>query len=420
MGIFKFIIKHGPGSVGHNAKTLAKMYVRLQKAYPNLSKRELFKELLKWRMGPLYGALIGKKLTEDEMNKMIENAGGKLSKLIFELSHWERPIINNLADDDIDKYGNVLEVIEEMVQKYAPVGDKTNSKYEINWDVAKKYGISESEVSGELNFEKLGMPKTVKEAVERIISTFPQEELQKLAAMSEDDLIDCHFGLGVWIRNNFGLWKENEFLLKDAGSDIPDTASMNIVKAVWQKLREKNLDKNYSQGNNFPQEILYLVVENAKNYIPTIEKAANTKFSRVQSIQLLRELIIANLFLSTKILEDFGIDYSVPKLAHELYYSLFDEKPDFRNQQIEHLMKRYAECESFLKERGATHLRDKTFMSAFASAVIPHLGEAVGKTNDHELLTMFMLPFTGNMKSLTNDVLEIINRFYQMRSKKRE
>lgn len=41
----------------------------------------------------------------------------------------------------------------------------------------------------------------------------PQEEEKvKIAAMSQDDLVALHFGLGMWIRNNLGLWSGNRAL----------------------------------------------------------------------------------------------------------------------------------------------------------------------------------------------------------------
>lgn len=35
--------------------------------------------------------------------------------------------------------------------------------------------------------------------------------------MRKDELFQLHFGLGMWIRNNWGLWKGNKELLSNAG-----------------------------------------------------------------------------------------------------------------------------------------------------------------------------------------------------------
>lgn len=40
-----------------------------------------------------------------------------------------------------------------------------------------------------------------------VIAALPEAEAAKIAAMPESDLINLHFGLGMWIRNNLGHGK---------------------------------------------------------------------------------------------------------------------------------------------------------------------------------------------------------------------
>jgi hypothetical protein len=49
--------------------------------------------------------------------------------------------------------------------------------------------------------------------------------------------MDLHFGLGVRIREDFGLWRGNRALLLSCGSLDPDDASMAIIRALWARLR---------------------------------------------------------------------------------------------------------------------------------------------------------------------------------------
>jgi len=81
-------------------------------------------------------------------------------------------------------------------------------------------------------------PVTVDEAVGVVIATLSEEEKAVIAAMSKSELIGLHFGLGLWIRNNLGLWKGNWALLESTGKAHADDASMVIVGAVWRRLRE--------------------------------------------------------------------------------------------------------------------------------------------------------------------------------------
>ncbi len=98
-------------------------------------------------------------------------------------------------------------------------------------------------------------PRTIAEAVDRLQSTLSQTVKDEIAAMPEGKLLDLHFGLGIWVRNNFGLWENNLPLLKEcmkiqfAGRvDMPnlpirmvlmhpDDASGIIIRAFWGRLR---------------------------------------------------------------------------------------------------------------------------------------------------------------------------------------
>lgn len=80
-------------------------------------------------------------------------------------------------------------------------------------------------------------PTTVDAAVRVLRGLLPEDEQQKIAAMAEDDLILMHFGLGMWIRNNLGLWQGNTALLEATGHTDADDASGVILKALWQSLK---------------------------------------------------------------------------------------------------------------------------------------------------------------------------------------
>jgi endonuclease YncB( thermonuclease family) len=81
-------------------------------------------------------------------------------------------------------------------------------------------------------------PATIDEAVGVVIATLSDEDKATISAMAESELIGLHMGLGAWIRNNLGLWKGNRPLLESTGEPNADDASMVIVEAVWERLRE--------------------------------------------------------------------------------------------------------------------------------------------------------------------------------------
>lgn len=82
------------------------------------------------------------------------------------------------------------------------------------------------------------LPVNIEAAVRVLQTMISESEQAKIAAMPEEELIALHFGLGQWIRNNFGLWQGNPRLLMATGEQHPDDASSVIIRAFWQRLRD--------------------------------------------------------------------------------------------------------------------------------------------------------------------------------------
>jgi hypothetical protein len=86
-------------------------------------------------------------------------------------------------------------------------------------------------------------PRTIDQAVAVLLITMSEKDKQALRDTPSDKLMaEYHFSLGLWIRNAFGLWKDNEELLEDADEDDmgvfdPDDASMMIIWALWKALQ---------------------------------------------------------------------------------------------------------------------------------------------------------------------------------------
>lgn len=84
-------------------------------------------------------------------------------------------------------------------------------------------------------------PRTVPEAVERLLDTLTDEEREQVGQTAEADLIILHFGLGTYIRNEFGLWGDNEALRQSIKGDRwfmhEDDMSTVVIEALWRALR---------------------------------------------------------------------------------------------------------------------------------------------------------------------------------------
>jgi|694.fasta_scaffold95564_5 O-acetyl-ADP-ribose deacetylase (regulator of RNase III) len=78
-------------------------------------------------------------------------------------------------------------------------------------------------------------PKTVEAAVEYVMRSMSKSALQELAALKGSQLIQLHFGLAAWIRNE--VLSQNPALFRATGCRHRDDASSVIVKALWSKLQ---------------------------------------------------------------------------------------------------------------------------------------------------------------------------------------
>ncbi|GJG32756.1 hypothetical protein PRMUPPPA20_08650 [Xylanibacter ruminicola] len=86
-------------------------------------------------------------------------------------------------------------------------------------------------------------PKTAAEAFKRLDRRLTKQEKQQIA--EAEDVVEFHFGLGMWIRNYWiytGESENLESLLKDLGEPeflIGDMASSAILDAYQKHLRGK-------------------------------------------------------------------------------------------------------------------------------------------------------------------------------------
>ena len=92
---------------------------------------------------------------------------------------------------------------------------------------------------GQLKARWNGWPLSIDAAAAVIIEGLTVEQRQALKLTPRDRLIEYHFGLGMAIRNNLGLWNGNEPLLSSACQGRachPDDASMYIIERAWEQL----------------------------------------------------------------------------------------------------------------------------------------------------------------------------------------
>ena len=87
------------------------------------------------------------------------------------------------------------------------------------------------------------LPKTVDEAVERLLDELSLKEKARIAKMDASDLKVLHITFGPHIRAIFGFWTVNEELLASCSAfggekslDAAECSAM-IIDVMWARLR---------------------------------------------------------------------------------------------------------------------------------------------------------------------------------------
>lgn len=93
------------------------------------------------------------------------------------------------------------------------------------------------------NIPKGDPPRSVDEAVERLISELSLKDRVAIAKMNKRELSAIHVTLGPGIRERYGFWTGNEELMEScriqSGKDKFDvsTGSAMIIDVMWARLR---------------------------------------------------------------------------------------------------------------------------------------------------------------------------------------
>jgi hypothetical protein len=87
------------------------------------------------------------------------------------------------------------------------------------------------------------IPSTLEECFEALDNMLPAEEKEKIRTWSEDEMGFCHFGLGMWMRNNWGLWGGGNLRDWFNAHDVwhADDMSGIILTSYWRRMHNEPL-----------------------------------------------------------------------------------------------------------------------------------------------------------------------------------
>lgn len=98
----------------------------------------------------------------------------------------------------------------------------------------------------ELDEKDIYIPKDLDDCFAELEKILKPEDIKKMKEGTENDMIQYHFGLGMWIRNNWGLRGESHLAkwFNAQGIKHPDDMSGIILDSFWRHLNSKPIKLN--------------------------------------------------------------------------------------------------------------------------------------------------------------------------------
>lgn len=117
MGLGKWWLKHGPGSPGSIAKAMVRNFLTIKSQYSSASHEQLLTLTLQERINA--ERLLGiQPLSKEEIMGIVDESEGDIKKLILLVVHRENPEADNTLKNFPDLYQNMVDVIDEVVNKH--------------------------------------------------------------------------------------------------------------------------------------------------------------------------------------------------------------------------------------------------------------------------------------------------------------
>jgi hypothetical protein len=117
------------------------------------------------------------------------------------------------------------------------------------------YGQSNIQASDSLN-SRLNIPENIEEAHRELENLLSDEDIAEIKNLpSSNSTIRYHLGLGMWLRNNWGLWAGSDLYIwfYERGYTHPDNISATILETFWNYLNGKPYQINERFGSEWEE-----------------------------------------------------------------------------------------------------------------------------------------------------------------------
>ncbi len=124
---------------------------------------------------------------------------------------------------------------------------------------------------------KIYVPRNIEDAVRELDHMLPSELVEEMKTVPAWDMVKYHLNLGMWLRNNWGLWRGSRLkdYFKKMGIFHPDDMSGIILGSYWQHLHSRPL--RIKEQVIFYQEYWRIWGPIWEKMLPTINHEANQR-----------------------------------------------------------------------------------------------------------------------------------------------
>jgi hypothetical protein len=103
-----------------------------------------------------------------------------------------------------------------------------------------------------INANSVYIPKDLSECFDELEKRLDQTLIDEMKAVTESEMSKYHFGVGMWMRNNWGLWGESRLAkyFNSLGVYQPDEMSGIILTSFWRHLNNQPIKLEEQIGHH--------------------------------------------------------------------------------------------------------------------------------------------------------------------------
>ena len=189
-------------------------------------------------------AELEKMLTKTEIEKMKAGPEDKIDRYYFVFSEKQVEVVRQFDQFLCDHWQLYSESRLNKWFKAIGIEDADDMGDIIVHSFWRHLNAKPLDLDGQIKAHQVYIPKDLDDCFTQLEKILSKETVVKMKNGPEKDMIHYHHGLGMWLRNKWGLWKGSRLSkwFNDKGIFQPDNMSGIILDSFWRHLNGKPLN----------------------------------------------------------------------------------------------------------------------------------------------------------------------------------